>query len=270
MGRDLGRPTGAEQKTAALSHEQASALLGAYALDILSPGERTAVDAHLQTSAELRTELAAHRRALARLNDAEPTRDPPAALKAQLMAQVAATAKKPVLPVTPKRRFGFGDWLRGGLALPRFAVAALSLVVVVALGGLGTQGVRLTGEQLAYRQAMALLTDAEASRIDLRGRPAAPAATGTLKFRPEGQVAVLEANNLPVLEPNRAYQLWLVCPDETRDTGAIFQVVQPDGTTTIVVRSPKPLGQYIRFGISIEPAGGSPGPTGPGALSSRA
>ena len=263
MGRESGRP---------MTREEASALLGAYALGVLSHAERLAVEAYLQAAPELRAELAEHRHALTRLMNAEPVREPPAQLKNQLMAQVMATssAKKPLLQPAPKpRRASLGSWLRAGLALPRFGVAALALVAVIAVGGLGTQVVRLSNEQIAYRQAMVLMYDTTASSVALKGRPAAPAASGKLRFWPEGQVAVLEAYDLPVLESSRAYQLWLVYPDDTRDTGAIFQVTEPDGTTTVVVRSPRPFNSYVRFGISVEPAGGSPAPTGPGALSSR-
>ena len=270
MGSEIGRP---------MMPEEASALLGAYALNMLSTAEHAAVDVQLKATPELRAELAMHRQTLMRLNNAEPLREPPAQMKAQLMAQVMATtarlataapAKTSSPQTAPKpRRAGLGDWLRGALALPRVAVGALTLVAVLAVGGLGTQVVRLSNEQIAYRQAMVLMYDTTASSVPLKGRPAAPDATGTLRFRPEGQVAVLEAHDLPVLESTRAYQLWLVYPDETRDTGAIFQVTEPDGTTTVVVRSPRPFQSYVRFGISIEPAGGSPAPTGPGALSSR-
>ncbi len=267
MGSEIGRP---------MTREEASALLGAYALNMLSAAERVAVEVQLKATPELRAEMAMHRQTLMRLNNAEPLREPPAQMKAQLMAQVMATTARPATAAPAKtssapqpRRAGLGDWLRGALALPRVAVGALTLVAVLAVGGLGTQVVRLSNEQIAYRQAMVLMYDTTASSVPLKGRPAAPDATGTLRFRPEGQVAVLEAHDLPVLESNRAYQLWLVYPDETRDTGAIFQVTEPDGTTTVVVRSPRPFQSYVRFGISIEPAGGSPAPTGPGALSSR-
>ena len=276
VGRGMGSESGGP-----MTHEEASALLGAYALGVLSQAERTAVEAHLQAAPKLRAELAEHRHALTRLMNAEPLRAPPTGMKSQLMAQIAAAAKTPPLQSQPlsepqaksqpkSRRASLGDWLRGGLALPRLAVATMSLVALVAVGGLGSQVLRLSSEQLAYRQAMDLMYDDGASKITLGGRPAAPAATGTLRFKPEGQVALLEAHDLPVLEPTRAYQLWLVYPDNTRDTGAIFQVDGLDGTTMVVVRSPKPFNSYVRFGISIEPAGGSPAPTGPGALSSRA
>jgi anti-sigma-K factor RskA len=80
-------------------------------------------------------------------------------------------------------------------------------------------------------------------------------------------VAVLWAEDLPPLPASQSYQLWLIYADGTRDSGAVFSV-PADGSATVVVVAPKPFSAYARFGISVEPAGGSPAPTGPAALAS--
>jgi hypothetical protein len=141
---------------------------------------------------------------------------------------------------------------------------------------LAAQVARLTDEREALarrvteqQQALLTLVGGNVRVVALSGRPPAAGATGSLRFTPDSTVALFEARDLPPLPPSQAYQLWLIYPDGTRDSGAVFSV-PPTGETTLVVVAQQPLGSYARFGVSIEPAGGSPAPTGPPALSSAA
>ena len=70
----------------------------------------------------------------------------------------------------------------------------------------------------------------------------------------------LTVAGLPVLSPEQQYQLWLIV-DGQRASGAIFSVNE-DGWAKVSVDSERPLAEYGAFGITIEPTGGSPGPTG--------
>ncbi len=74
----------------------------------------------------------------------------------------------------------------------------------------------------------------------------------------------LVVNGLPVLGAEHQYQLWLV-KDEVRVSGAVFSVAE-EGITSIPIVAPEDLTLYTRCGITIEPAGGSPEPTGDGVL----
>jgi anti-sigma-K factor RskA len=98
------------------------------------------------------------------------------------------------------------------------------------------------------------------------GTAAAPEATGVILVGREANNGTLVVNGLSPLDADQQYQLWLVRGEE-RDTGAIFSVVD-SGDNTIPVVAPQALSAYSRFGITIEPAGGSPGPTGAGVLRS--
>jgi anti-sigma-K factor RskA len=53
--------------------------------------------------------------------------------------------------------------------------------------------------------------------------------------------------------------------DGQRTNGGVFSV-NPDGYASLELYSPLPLIQYQAIGITIEPWGGSPGPTGPKVL----
>ena len=88
----------------------------------------------------------------------------------------------------------------------------------------------------------------------------APGASGTLVISPDGVHGTLVVNGLPALDAAHAYQLWLIL-DGKRTSGGIF-TVSADGYNAMVVDSGSPLSMYNAFGVTIEPAGGSPGPTG--------
>ena len=253
-----------------MSQEEARAVLGAYALGALSQTERAAVEGQLQASAELRAELAEHQRALSRLVQAEPQLVLPAGIKTKLLSRIGATSTaSPIKLKQPGLLSRVWQQAAHGIAVPRLGLLAATLVVALGLGGLGYRVVQLSNQSAAQRAALALLSDTTAVSVKLNGRPAAPNATGRIRYKPNSNVGILETWSLPPLEANRIYQLWLVYPDNTRDTGAIFKIVSAEGTTTVVVMAPKPFGMYTNFGISIEPDGGSPGPTGPGVLSTR-
>jgi anti-sigma-K factor RskA len=76
----------------------------------------------------------------------------------------------------------------------------------------------------------------------------------------EGTHGTLVVDNLPPLEEDQQFQLWLV-RDSQRASGGVFSVDE-DGYGSVWVSSPEPLASYTGFGITIEPAGGSAGPTG--------
>jgi len=92
-------------------------------------------------------------------------------------------------------------------------------------------------------------------------------ASATLLFDAQATSGVLLVRNLPALPAEKTYQLWLVDSTGQRDSGAVF-TVPPDanGPITYVVYAPRSLKSYVRCGVSIEPRGGSPKPTGPAAL----
>jgi anti-sigma-K factor RskA len=96
--------------------------------------------------------------------------------------------------------------------------------------------------------------------ITLTGTASVPGASGLIVASMDGLHGTLVVDNLPVLDKNHAYQLWLI-KDGQRTSGGVFSV-GPDGYGALWVTAPKPLLDYPNFGVTIEPAGGSPGPTG--------
>ncbi|MBI5667532.1 MAG: anti-sigma factor [Chloroflexi bacterium] len=82
---------------------------------------------------------------------------------------------------------------------------------------------------------------------------------------PDGREAVIRVENLPAIGSDQTFQLWLVDEAGAR-SGGLFRFANTQGENYIVVPLDKPVSEYRAFGVSLEPAGGSPyadRPTGP-------
>jgi anti-sigma-K factor RskA len=176
--------------------------------------------------------------------------EPPVDLKARILARAAASA----------------DGVQAGrkvAARPaKWNLAALLPGISPAWGAIGLALIVLLAASTALLWArLERLENASMLRtIALQGAAAAPQAQGILVISVDGQHGTLVVDGMPLLDPTRQYQLWLI-HDGQRSSGGVFSVSR-DGYGSLWVDSPAPLASYQRVGITIEPAGGSPGPTG--------
>lgn len=224
----------------------------AYALDALDERERVAFEAHYPSCEVCRADVMAFRAALAHVAVAQST-PPPVAMKARVMAEVAQTRQ--LSPLLPDRVSDLAERRRrrqktiGGVLA---AAAALLLFVgaaVVVRGG---------DEPPAYAVALTEVIDSpDAQLVTLDAGDSG--ATGTVKvaWSAEAARAVLSADGLAPAPEGSAYELWLIADGVPQP----MRVLQPaaDGTLRVVVDiddAPK------AWGVTIEPAGGSPAPTG--------
>ena len=216
-----------------MKQEHVTDSIPAYALGILEADEQAEVAAHLDGCPDCQATLAAYEAIAAELAMAAPQHAPPAA--------------------APAGR-SWTDTLRDWLAGPVWRPALLVVLLVAALGLL-----------LRPREATAPDTPAVVT-LALVGTENAPDATGVMvlgsHYRPE--LGTLVVDHLEPLPPGQQYQLWLI--NGGRISGGVFDVGE-DGYGSLTVRAPAPLDSYT-FGVTIEPAGGSPGPTGPRVLAS--
>ncbi len=116
-------------------------------------------------------------------------------------------------------------------------------------------------EDQQLQDILRLLRSPHPSVWELPGTAAAPRARARLLGSPEEQTAVLIVSGLEPLPPERDYQLWFL--REGKPVGSAIFDVQSNGEGQILVRAPRQLGQIDLAAITPEPAGGSPGPTGP-------
>ena len=227
-------------------HTEIIALIPAYALGILAPAEAETVGRHLAGCAECRAELAAYEAVVDRLPAAAPAQAPSPALKKRLLAQVQPKSERKTA-VFPQPAL----WQRLSQALrpPRWQTAVALAALLLIIGGL-----------FLWRQT----GPAAPREFVLTGTEAAPGAQGVIQVAENGREATFIVNGLPRLSPEQQYQLWLI-KDGQRVSGGVFSVTA-DGRATLDIRAPQPLTAYTAFGVTIEPAGGSPGPTGPRVL----
>ena len=230
-------------------------LLAAFALDSLDEEEFIQVSEHLARCAECRAELSTYQAVADQLALAVPAAIPPARVKQQLMNRVRAQAPAAAAERQPSW------WQKLASLLPRstpvWALASLLLVVVLAAANVWLW------QRLERGPASApdILPT-----IRLAGTQVAPDATGLLVLSEDGKHGTVVVDRLPVLSDDRQYQLWLI-EDGQRTSGGVFSVNE-DGYGWLWIKSPQPLSSYAGFGITIEPFGGSPGPTGDRVLAS--
>jgi anti-sigma-K factor RskA len=256
-----------------MSDSHVEDLLDLYALGALEPDEVHAVEVHMETCARCAGMAAEATRVTQLLAWAPEQRTPPADLQAKIRRRVEGLAalERPrelanqsfsAASLTPKRAEYHPRWR---LPAPWIRVAlTLGMLLLLALGGwnvvLWQRLGMLQGEVARQQEVAALLRAPGARVVTMAPQPAAPSARGNLIIDPAGTEAVLIAAGLPTLPDNQAYQLWLA-EGQARTSAAVFQS-DAEGATTLLVRSPKPLHSYTGCGITIEPAGGSPQPTG--------
>lgn len=187
--------------------------------------------------------------------------EPPPAARDRLLAAARARpprANSPVV-VPPTNRW------RG-----RWQAVAAAAVVLVALGAAwiwDAQDLARSDRPATDPVAVvaALRDQPGVRRLPLAGSPAAPGSSAELLLAPSGATAGLVVDGLPPLPAGRSYQVWFVRPDQTRVSGGVFSV-DAAGDATALVAVPAALDEFGRFGVTDEPAGGSPAPTGENVL----
>jgi anti-sigma-K factor RskA len=243
--------------------EETRDLIPAYALEALEPVEAERVQNHVATCASCASLLEEYHRVTDELLVPETT---------------PATETKPVLdPATP-------SWLvplvRLGRRLNRperqwsLAAVSVTLVLLVAVLGTNLYWAVVTSALHSEQEKLTTLVDGQQAVLDavatggrvvsLRGGESSPSASGTLAVYADGERAMLVVAGLPRQRTGTVYQLWLIRGTE-RDSGGLF-TVDKEGRALVQIESAQPLDAYDRAGVTLEPAGGSPGPTSPPAM----
>lgn len=126
-------------------------------------------------------------------------------------------------------------------------------------GILEIQNRQLQTELETRQNQLASLADAD-QMVALGGTEAAPDASGTL-YVTDGE-ATLVLSNLNTLSDDQIYQLWLI-PTQGAPIPAGLLGQAGDDVETITLQLPASLDNIAAVGVSVEPPGGSPAPTGP-------
>ncbi len=225
-------------------------LAAAYALDALEPDERRRFEAAYPDDHVARTEVAEFRDVASELA-ASAAEDPPATLKADVMARIATTEQLPprrgeLVDLDTARR-------RRTTAVPRtplLLAAAAALLVIVGLSGVLISAVddRNRAEEIA-----AAIADPDAVVVDLA---ATGEASGDIRviWRPGSDTPLVVSNGLDDPGPDRVHQLWALGADGPVPAGLFPTDGTTDGRLDIDVDA-------TGWAVTVEPAGGSPAPT---------
>lgn len=188
-------------------------------------------------------------------------------LKSRVLAQAAAetgrnTDRTPPRMAPPRqRRFGW-LWPAGGSPLPAVAMA----VLVMAVLGLSAwnmvlrQNVWERDQVLLQHQAVIRTLVAGGQVHQVRGTEAAPEAAAVLIQNPGRGDSVLIVTGLASLPAGMEYQVWRIAGQDLAPIGAgTFSILDSNAH---LVTIPINFSPTEAIGVSVEPAGGSPAPTG--------
>jgi anti-sigma-K factor RskA len=224
-------------------------LAAAYALDALVDDERAAFEAHLSTCDTCRHDVAEFGATAARMADGVAT-SPPSHLRDRVLGAVATTRQDPPAVPAPdpsaavsslaehrRRRFSMATLLATAAAVALFAVGA---VVIMAQRGGGPD----VGDVIAAPDAVV---------STLEGSPGSV----RLVWSPERDQVALIADGIAAPGPGFVYELWAIAAGTPIPSGLF---VPDDGTIREVIDIADV--DPAAWGVTIEPAGGSPAPTG--------
>lgn len=205
-------------------------LVAPYLLDALDADERHAFESHLDGCPACRAEVVRLSAGVDTLLDDVAVPAPPG-LKGRVMAAV---------PTTLPERAGFS---------PRRWVAITAVAASVALAA-SLYALGLRRELAEMGELNRILASADAARVEMAGIDAYLVVAGNR--------AVLVAAHLTPPAPGRVYQLWLISEDGPTSAG-IFSP-DADGEAIVILDGDALPGLVV--GLTEEPAGGSPQPTG--------
>ena len=211
-------------------------LAAAYVIGALTPDEVDVFEAHLDTCDQCQEEIEQLGEGLAGMAQAM-AEDPPSGLRERVLNSIEDA--NVVSPSAWRTRLG-------PVLLPAAAVLALIVGAVSIFGG--GELSRVIGAQ-------------DAVSIELSVSDAYPSSAPELArviFSPTRGKAVVEFEGLAEVSADRTYQLWLIGGDGPIPAGTFTTTT--GGSVSVLVDGDASSGLVL--GITEEPSGGSPAPTG--------
>jgi len=251
-----------------MSHDDASELLGAYALDAVDGDELTALEVHLESCPRCRAELdSLHEVAGAIGTSVEPLPEGLWSNIASRLPERPGDEEPPPMPrLSPEGRSSFRpppdrrQRRRSGVVATVGALAVTAAAVAVVLGiGLVRADNRVSGLQSA---AAAHQGSTVAAALQTPGHrlialdTAAHVQLARFVVVPDGR-GYLVSSKLPRLRADQTYQLWGIVDSRAVSLGLL------GGAPNQAVFTMAGANRPSRLSITAEPSGGSITPTGP-------
>lgn len=230
-----------------VTHDELKALIAPYVLGAVSPDEEREVRSHVMSCDECMEEaegLAGAASSLAMAVDEAPL---PNGFADAVLAKVTEERPAEASPTELRRRARWGTW---GLA----GAAAAAIVAALVFGA---AFLAARGELRQYEDAVPPLVHGEGMRLEGPGGAVA-------RMVPTAGGATLFATGLDAAPDRHVYQLWLMeCTDPE-----VIETCDPTSAGTFdvsggiaVLDTATSLEGYDRAAVTVEPDGGSEGPT---------
>jgi anti-sigma-K factor RskA len=240
-----------------MSEEHVFDLLPGYALGILDDAELLMVFEHLKDCLACQQQHAIYAETVGQLAMGETQAIPATGLKTKVLQKInlAAVNSQSRTKNTTSPSMSFLEILRNFFRHPAGVVFGLLTLIAILFLGVNYYLLR---QQVNELQAQ--IPSGYMQVIRLEGSDIAPETSGYVMVFKNQNYGSLAVTHAPLLSEDQQYQIWLI-KDGVRTSGGVFSVNET-GYGNLMVSADQPLGSFQSFGITIEPFGGSPQPTG--------
>jgi anti-sigma-K factor RskA len=230
--------------------------LPAYAIGALDAEDVIALESHLTTCASCRTELAEYRALSESLLTAVPPKHPAPALRKRLQSRLpGAKRSTSTRPGAKRINWSFGQL---GIGAALVLLLAMNVYSLLQMRTLQTEQARLNRQVRTGQTVMSMLSYPATERLAINEDNL----VGSLLLDKERNMVALIVWNMPPLQEDKTYQIWLIDPQGGRVSAGLFRPENNQAYTTQVVFPDQSLADFTGVGVTIEPAGGSDQPTG--------
>jgi anti-sigma factor RsiW len=230
--------------------------IAAYALDALPPEEETRVVAYIAAHPEADALLEEYRSIVGLIPYAAAPSAPPPYVRDGVLRSIRGEQNRKRWRLMPPVRYRF---------VSAFAACALLLLLV---WNIGLQVRTAPAPANPNAPISDILSAQGLMTYAMTPQPDAPNASGRVYLTPDLTQAAMAVWKLPPLSSDQTYQLWFRLDDRTRVSITTFSVDEK-GSAVIRLTVPQMSHPYVQCGITLEPRGGSPQPTGPRILVSQ-
>ena len=246
-----------------MNKQEAFELVPLYALGALDEAEIDAFEQLLAQDAELRTELDEYSAVVDVLPLFAPNQPAPNLqdkLRAQIRAQETSAPPPALTPASNITSLSqYRTWLFAAAAV--LVIFLIGIVVLNPFAG-DDEPQKPTTAQLINN----VLNDPNNHLFVIEPKEDFSSIAGALIVDESGKFGVLQLEGVNELPADRDFQLWFIMDGEDRVSGGVFDPAA-DNTVLHFVTLPDNFASFEAAGVTVEPNGGSPAPTGASVLS---